>query len=116
MPYLELFKYVGSLLLIIGLIFIVFFFLKKTPLSRFKIISSDKIKLLTQISLGPKRMLVVVQFLDKILLIGITENNMTLLGEVNKDEWFDKGPEMVNGKKKFTSFDSIRSDSSSNPA
>ncbi len=98
MQFLDLLKYIGSFLLVIGAIFIAFYFLKKSPIGRLRSISSENLKFLTQISLGPKKYLIVVQFLNKILLIGVTESQITLLGEADKDEWFEKGSDFKANK------------------
>lgn len=79
-------KMTGGLFLVLALLFFVLFLLKryghKAGLTRQ--ISSD-LKLLGQISLGPRKSVVVVRYLNKVLVLGVTDSSITLLTETAQD-------------------------------
>ena len=46
----------------------------------------NEMKMLGQLSLGPKRNLVVVRFLNKILVLGVTDTQINLVTEMDADD------------------------------
>ena len=73
----------GALFLVLALLFVGFYLLKrfgpKTGLGVFK---RGDLKLEGQLSLGPKRSVVVVRFLNKVLVLGVTESQVNLITEM----------------------------------
>ncbi|MDQ7032292.1 MAG: flagellar biosynthetic protein FliO [Desulfonauticus sp.] len=77
---------IGSLLLILGLIGLIYYLLRRfAPQNLLKPSGNEDLKIISTLPCGPKKSLLLVQFLNKKLLIGITENNITCLSEVNLD-------------------------------
>ncbi len=83
--YLIYLKVLGSLFLLLAVLVIVLYGLKRYLPGGTKILKNEDIKLLGQMSLGPKKSLVVVRFLNSLLLIGITESNICLIKEWEMD-------------------------------
>jgi len=84
-PFLIYLKVIGLLLILLAILIGILFAIKKfTPagLSNFK---QNQLKVLGSLNLGPKKSIVVVRFLNSLLVIGITESNITLLKEVELD-------------------------------
>ncbi|MFO8032374.1 MAG: flagellar biosynthetic protein FliO [Desulfohalobiaceae bacterium] len=80
-------KVAGSLLLLLGLILLGFYLLKRFgPRAGLRFAAGEQIKLLGQVSLGPKRQLVLVRFLNRLLLLGVTETNIQLLAEADDEQ------------------------------
>ncbi len=77
----------GGLFLVLGLLFLVLFLLKrygyKTGLTRQ---FSLDLKILGQISLGPRKSVVVVRYLNKVMVLGVTDASITLLTETAHDQ------------------------------
>ncbi|HTY09857.1 MAG TPA: flagellar biosynthetic protein FliO [Bacteroidota bacterium] len=88
-----LLKTLASLAAVLGLMFVLVIVLKKTmggfQTSKAALISVD---LLGHRMLQPKRSIVVVKVLNKIMIIGMTEEGMTMLGEIGDADilhWVD---------------------------
>ncbi len=83
------FTAIGSLLILLALLWGLVWALRKY--GKFNFIPRpgtfprDGLRIESQLPLGPRKGLVVVRFLDKRLLLGVTENNITLLQEVEDD-------------------------------
>ncbi|MFP4212534.1 MAG: flagellar biosynthetic protein FliO [Desulfohalobiaceae bacterium] len=77
-------KVAGSLLLLLGLILLGFYLLKRFgPKAGLRFSGSKEIKILGQVGLGPKKQLVLVRFLNRLLLLGVTDTNIQLLAEAD---------------------------------
>ncbi len=84
------FQAIGSLALLLAVLWLVVWILRKY--GRFNFIPrpgtfpKDGLRLETQLPLGPRKGLMVVRFLDKRLLLGVTEHQITLLKEVSDND------------------------------
>ncbi len=78
-------KVLGSLFLILGALVLLLYGLKRYLPTGGRLLKNENIKVLGQINLGPKKSLVVVQFLNSLLLIGVTESNICLIKELETD-------------------------------
>lgn len=80
-------KMVGGLFLVLGLLFLLLYLLKryghKAGLTRQ--LSSD-LKLVAQMALGPRKSVVVVRYLNKDMVLGVTDSSITLLTETHHDQ------------------------------
>lgn len=78
-------KMTGALALILGIMFLLIFFLKKWNRITGKS-SPGYIDVIENKPLLPKRYLSLVRIADKYFLVGSTEQNMNLLGTVTRNE------------------------------
>lgn len=80
-------KMAGGLFLVLALLFLILFLLKRyghrAGLTRH--LSAD-LKVLGQISLGPRKSVVVVRYLNKVMVLGVTDSSIALLAETNHDQ------------------------------
>jgi flagellar biosynthetic protein FliO len=79
----------GSLVLVILLAFVVLFFVKKFVYKDFTGFSNKtnlSFKIISQVSLLPKKSIFLVKVFDRILVVGVTDVSMNILSEIN-----DKG-------------------------
>lgn len=75
-------KMASGLLIILGLIFLGFFLLKKFGhKAGFRVGGNSSLKLMSSLSLGPKKSIVVVRFLNRDLVLGVTDSRINLLTE-----------------------------------
>lgn len=75
------------LCIILALMFVVLYLLKRFGPKGGLSMGGDKgMKILGQVSLGPKKNLVVVRFLNKILVLGVTDTQINLVTEMTTDE------------------------------
>ncbi len=77
------FKAIGILFLLLAFLVGLLFLIKRFSPTPFNTLKQNRLKILGNINLGPKKSLVLVQFLDSLLLIGVTESNISLLKEVS---------------------------------
>ncbi|WP_092122848.1 flagellar biosynthetic protein FliO [Desulfonatronum thiosulfatophilum] len=79
-------KMVGGLFLVLGVMFLILYLLKryghKAGLTRQ--LTSD-LRLVGQLALGPRKTVVVVRYLNKDMVLGVTDNSITLLTETHHD-------------------------------
>ena len=79
-------KMAGGLFLVLGLLFLLLFLLKryghKAGLT--SQLSSD-LKLVGQMTLGPRKSVVVVRYLNKDMVLGVTDSSISLLTETRHD-------------------------------
>jgi len=79
-------RMIGGLFLVLALLFLMLFLLKrygyKAGLTRQ--FSSD-LKVLGQIPLGPRKSVFVVRYLNKVMVLGVTDSSITLLTETAHD-------------------------------
>ncbi len=82
-------KVFGILFLLIAILIGVLLVLKRFSPRVLGPMGKDKLKVLMTLSLGPKKSLVLVQFLNNLLLIGFSESNISLLKEVTLEDGQD---------------------------
>mgnify|MGYP006297882923 CR=1 FL=1 len=76
------FKMAGGLLVLLGLIFLGLYLLKRYgPKAGLRFAGQNKLQLVERISIGTKKSVIVVRFLNRDLVLGVTENNINLLSE-----------------------------------
>lgn len=85
MSFLEILKLVFPLFLIVALLYSVLLFVKKYQFKGSKL-SSENFRIVTTLMLMPKKYLSVVKVNDKVLILGLSEQNITLLKEMNAEE------------------------------
>ncbi|MDK2921809.1 MAG: flagellar protein FliO/FliZ [Desulfonauticus sp.] len=78
-------KMAGALFFLLALIFLGFYLLKKFGYKGLSRRNTKELEILSQMGLGPKKSLLVVRFLNKKLLLGVTETQVNLLSEVEAD-------------------------------
>ncbi|MBR1639744.1 MAG: flagellar biosynthetic protein FliO [Treponema sp.] len=78
------FRMVVALVIIVVLIYLVFYFVKKKS----NVITNDDdyLRRVAALNVAPGKSVQVVTLIDKAYLIGVTEDSISLLGEVNDDE------------------------------
>jgi flagellar protein FliO/FliZ len=80
----------GSLMLVVLLIFVVLYLLKKFVFRDFGTTigrkNSSEFKIVGQIMLQPKKYIYIIKFFDRMLVVGITDNNLNLLSEITDKE------------------------------
>ncbi len=86
MSFFEILKLVFPLFLIVALLYGVLLFVKKYQFKGNKI-SSDNLRILTTMMLMPKKYLSVVKVNKKVLILGVSEQNITLLKELDAEEF-----------------------------
>ncbi len=92
----DLLQVVGGLLLLLGLLYVGFYLLRKYGhKAGLGSAAKGRLKLEGGLSLGPKRSLVLVRFLNKHLLLGVTDHSITLLTEAEADH--DDGHQTFSG-------------------
>jgi flagellar protein FliO/FliZ len=77
-------RMIVALVIIVGLIYFVFWFIKKKS----NVVSNDDdyLRRVAAINVAPGKSVQVVTLIDKAYLIGVTDDSITLLGEINDDE------------------------------
>jgi flagellar protein FliO/FliZ len=79
-------KMVGGLFLLLALLFLVLYLVKRLgPRMGLPSLNSRDLSLHAQLALGPKKNVVVVRFLNKFLVLGVTEQQITKLTEMEAD-------------------------------
>lgn len=86
MSFFEILKLVFPLFLIVALLYGVLLFVKKYQFKGSKI-NSDNLRILTTMMLMPKKYLSVVKVNKKVLILGVSEQNITLLKELDAEEF-----------------------------
>ncbi|MCJ7459056.1 MAG: flagellar biosynthetic protein FliO [candidate division Zixibacteria bacterium] len=74
-----------SLVLIIGLIYLSLFLLKKSSLGLKKNRAGDLIQVLERCYISPKKGIFIVKIGSKLLALGVTENQISLLSELDSN-------------------------------
>ncbi len=85
MGFFDIIKLIFPLLLIIGLLFGLLLLVKKIQFKGGRIIHSN-IKVVHTLMLMPKKYMSFVKINDKIVVLGVSEQNITLIKELNADE------------------------------
>lgn len=86
MSFFEILKLVFPLFLIVALLYGLLLFVKKYQFKGSKLNSSN-LRIVTTMMLMPKKYLSVVKVNQKILILGLSEQSITLLKEMNADEF-----------------------------
>jgi flagellar protein FliO/FliZ len=77
-------KMAGGLFLLLGLLFLAFYLIKRFgPRMGLSSLNSRDLSLHAQLALGPKRTVVVVRFLNKYLVLGVTETQINKITEMD---------------------------------
>lgn len=83
-------KMVGALCLVLALLFLGLALLKRFGLAaKLQGASGGYLKIEERIALGPRKQLVVVRFLNKLLVLGVTDSGINLITEANHDSQTD---------------------------
>lgn len=85
MSFFEILKLVFPLLLIVAMLYGVLLFVKKYQFKGTKL-NSENLRIVTTLMLMPKKYLSVVKVNDKVLILGLSEQNITLLKELSAEE------------------------------
>jgi flagellar protein FliO/FliZ len=76
----------GGLFIILALLFVGVWLLKRFgPKAGLGMFNRGNLKLEGQLGLGPKKSVAVVRFLNKVMVLGVTESRITLLTEIESD-------------------------------
>lgn len=79
-------KVIGSLFLLLAILFLVLYLLKRFgPRTGLPFSQQYQMKILGQLSLGAKKKLILVRFLNRILLLGVTDSKIELISEMEAD-------------------------------
>ncbi len=98
-------KTVGALLLVIGLMLVSLYLLRRFGrFSPARFAQKEAVTLVAQTYLGPKKNISVFQFRNKLLVVGVSDSSMTLLTEIDTDEYRDTHFKQVLEEKKSASF------------
>lgn len=89
-----LIKTFASLLIVLALIVILAFAFKKLMPGQFTSGPSDRLKLLQNLALGPRRNVVLIEADEKRFLLGVTENHISLLKSMD-DMPFDQALQTI---------------------
>ncbi|AFH50233.1 Hypothetical protein IALB_2530 [Ignavibacterium album JCM 16511] len=92
MSFFEILKLIFPLFLIVVMLYGVLLFVKKYQFKGSKL-NSENLRIVTTLMLMPKKYLSVVKVKDKVLILGLSEHNITLLSEM-KAEDFELNDEM----------------------
>jgi flagellar protein FliO/FliZ len=77
----------GTVFLLLAILFLAFYLLKKFgPRAGLSVFNRGDLKMEAQLPLGPKRSVVVVRFLNKRLVVGVTETQINLLTTMEVDQ------------------------------
>ena len=85
---------VGGLFLLLGLLYLAFYLIKRFgPRMGLPTLNSRDLSLHAQLALGPKRNVVVVRFLNKYLVLGVTETQINKLTEMEAEHGQTTSPD-----------------------
>lgn len=79
-------KTAGSLLIILGLIACLFYTLKRIRFGSASAPGLSRMRVLTTLSLAPKRSIAIVEVLDEWLVVGVGTDSVTLLTRMGRPE------------------------------
>lgn len=82
--YAEILKTAGMLGIVLGIIIAVLYLVKRFTDSRISKTGRSEIKLISSFYLGNREKLVIVEAENKKLLLGVTQNNISLLKELDE--------------------------------
>ncbi len=102
MAFVDVVKAIIPLLIIVGLLYGVLFFIKKYGVSfKGKKNGSVNINVLSSQMIMPKKYISVVKVEDKFLVLGVSENSITLLKELDKTAEANEPFKVNDGKNNF---------------
>lgn len=78
-----IFKVLGSLAVVVGLMLLLFFLLKKYGFNKGLSATGSLINVVESRMIAPKKYIAVVEIANKCVAVGITDNSMTLLTDVD---------------------------------
>jgi flagellar biogenesis protein FliO len=78
-----IFKVTGSLTLVIGIMLLLFFLFRKIGLNKGLSQSGSLINVLESRLVAPKKYVAIIEIASKCVAVGITDNSMTLLTEID---------------------------------
>ncbi|NDV18812.1 flagellar biosynthetic protein FliO [Pseudodesulfovibrio sp. JC047] len=90
----------GYLFLLLGVIFLAYYLLKRFGVPTAFMAGQNGPRLISRLMLGNRQSVAVVRYRNKDLLLGVTENTISLLGEEDADDT----QEPVTPKTNFASF------------
>ncbi|MFO7783475.1 MAG: flagellar biosynthetic protein FliO [Desulfatiglandales bacterium] len=99
-------KTAGSLLLILGLIICLFYVLKRVRFGSAAAPGLSRMRVLTTLSLAPKRSIAIVEVLNEWLVVGVGTDSITLLTRIDRPEELH-GAETAGNNKAEDSFGSL---------
>ncbi len=83
-------RMIASLFVVLALIAAGVFLLKKImPYRGFAANGKHHIQVLSRVSLGQKRSICLVKIADEVLVVGLTNTNISLLSKMNADDYYD---------------------------
>ena len=98
-------KMTGSLILILGLIILLFYVLKRLRLGSLSLNRYPEMRVLGTINLAPKRAIALVEICDQWLVVGVGTENVTLLSKLDRPpENLDVDSHSTNDSRSFQSF------------
>ncbi len=74
-----------TMMMIVGLMFAILVVVRKYLFNRPNI-PNDNMKVLSSLSLQPKKSIFLVKVFNKVMLVGISDNSIAALGEITDDE------------------------------
>lgn len=80
-----IFKTFSTLLLIIGLMFVILFVVRKYLYAK-PHFANENMKILTSMNLQPKKAIYLIKAFNKIMLIGVSDNAIASLGEITDSD------------------------------
>lgn len=94
-----------TMLMIVGLMFGLLVFVRKYVFAKPRI-ADENMKVLSTISLQPKKAIYLVKIFDKVMLVGVSDNSMAALGEITDGNVLEK-LESATQKKSLKGFSEI---------
>ncbi len=77
-------KMFGSLILVLGLIICLFYFLKRLRLRSFSPNNYPKMRIMGTLTLAPKRAIALIEICDQWLIVGIGAESVTLISKMDR--------------------------------
>lgn len=74
-----------TMILIVGMMFVVLIFVRKYFYAKPQFVD-ENLRIVTSISLQPKKSIYLVKVFDKVMLVGVSDNAIASLGEVTDPE------------------------------
>ena len=108
MGFYDIIKVFFPLVLIVGLLYAVLYFIKKTGFSfrgsNLKISKSFNVKIISTQMILPKKFISIVKIKDKFLVLGLSENSINMLKEFDDEfEYEDPAYNEAGGRNNFLS-------------
>lgn len=94
-----------TMMIIVGLMFALLIAVRKFLFNK-PHLNNDNLKVLSTLSLQPKKSIFIVKIFNKIMLVGVSDNSMAALGEITDDDTL-KMLESADQKKQMKGFSEI---------